>query len=168
MIAQDSGHNALSKAPPARPKCGASVMAPKQQQQQQEHAALQATSLHGPGRTSLAFAHVDGQTLLLTAGGDGRVALRALDSLEQARAVYDAGKPIEALALDASSGYAAIGVDTDTQVRAQCMEMACAGICAWLLCAAMLGCTMHVSPSAPGPKHGTSQLHAMCHAGAAV
>lgn len=90
-------------------------MAPKQQQQQ-EHAALQATSLHGPGRTSLAFAHVDGQTLLLTAGGDGRVALRALGSLEQARAVYDAGKPIEALALDASSGYAAIGVDTDTQV----------------------------------------------------
>ena len=82
--------------------------------------ALDFKSLHGPGRCSVAYTCIEGQGLrLVTAGADGKVALRDADSPAHVIASHDAGQPVECIAVDplvTGAKFVAVGIDLKTQV----------------------------------------------------
>ena len=73
---------------------------------------------HGPGRSSVAFATLDGgkRLCLLSAGADGTVNLVDADSHDLITS-HTEPNPINCLLVDPKGSYVAIGVDNKTQVR---------------------------------------------------
>jgi hypothetical protein len=86
---------------------------------------LSVRSLHGPGSCDVAFVLTDdGETCLVTAGGDGKVCIRDVSTMSEKRSYFES-KPIEALAVHSGSRLIAIGVDVNAKVslRRHCQQI---------------------------------------------
>jgi hypothetical protein len=77
---------------------------------------VKAEQLHGPGRCSAAFVlEENGEICLLTAGGDGKLCIRDVQTLD-AKRTHNEGKPIECMAVHAESRAVVIGVEHQAKV----------------------------------------------------